>query len=76
MSDYSKEAWIIIYTWESTEDWMGFYPDKLYQWFVCDYVESTLPKTFDTKEECEEYIKEGCLIMAVPFCVAGTQTIV
>jgi len=71
-----KEAWIIIYTWNSTEHWIGCFPSNLYQMFVCDYMESKLPKLFNSKKECDEYINDGCLIEAMPFCIAGPQTIV
>ena len=65
-----KQAWIIYYTWKNTDDWIGCFPDELYQWFVC---ESKRPRIFDTKKEAQDYIDNNCLICAKPLKVAGFQ---
>jgi hypothetical protein len=71
MEGIPTEAWIIMYTWSKPEDWIGAFPSELYQWFVCQYKESKLPRIFDSKNECDDYIKDGALIDAVPIQVAG-----
>lgn len=50
--DIPEEAWIIIYTWDSPEDWVGGYPSELWQQMKTQ--NGKTPEHFDTYEEAEK----------------------
>ena len=75
MEKDTKEAWIIMYTYYSTDEWYGGFPDNLYQWFVCDFTNSKLPTIFNSEKEANEYIKDGALVNAKAVQVAGAMAV-
>lgn len=75
MEKDTKEAWIIMYTYYSTDEWYGGFPDNLYQWFVCDFTDSKLPTIFNSENEANEYIKDGALVNAKAVPVAGAMAV-
>lgn len=52
----TNQAWIILHTWSSTYDWYGSCPCKPHDFFVTEGI-PIIPKTFDSKEDAEKYIK-------------------
>lgn len=76
MENQTKEAWIILYTYRSTDDWIGGFPDTLYEWFVCDLAISKIPRIFDSKKEANQYIRDNFLIRAKAIQVAGDAALV
>ena len=75
MEKDTKEAWIIMYTYYSTDEWYGGFPDNLYQWFVCDFTNSKLPTIFNSEKEANEYINDGALVNAKAVQVAGAMAV-
>ena len=75
MEKDTKEAWIIMYTYYSTDEWYGGFPDNLYQWFVCDFTNSKLPTIFNSEKEANEYINDGALVNAKTVQVAGAMAV-
>lgn len=52
MEGIPKEAWIIIYIWDSPEDWVGGYPSNLWQQMKTQ--NGTTPEHFDTYEDAKK----------------------
>lgn len=76
MENQNNEAWIIMYTWESTDDWIGGFPSDLHQWFICEYLESKHPKIFDTEHDAAQYAVNNALINPKIIQVAGEGAVI
>lgn len=63
-------AFIITYTYDSTEDWIGSFPSDIRQWFV---MAGALPKIFPTRDEAQKYCKDNALIRPSIIPIAGSE---
>ena len=72
LDEWDGEAWIIMYSYESTSEWVGGFPSTIQQWFVMNE-SGALPKIFDSKEEAQEYCNYWALIQPIIIPVAGGQ---
>lgn len=57
----NNQAWIILHTWPSTDDWYVSCPCEPHNFFVTNFNGSHIPLIFSSKEDAEKFIKEHYL---------------